>query len=33
MVATHQDDLDAAHACGPQTAYIKRPLKWGQAKK
>lgn len=30
MVATHQDDLDAAHACGLQTAYIERPLEWGR---
>lgn len=31
LVATHQDDLDAAAACGLQTAYIERPLEYGQA--
>ena len=31
LVATHQDDLDAARACGLQTAYIERPLEYGQA--
>lgn len=30
MVATHQDDLDAAHACGLHTAYVERPLEWGR---
>lgn len=30
VVATHQDDLDAAHVCGLQTAYIERPLEWGR---
>ena len=29
MVASHQADLAAAHACGLQTAYIERPLEWG----
>lgn len=29
MVATHQDDLDAARQCGLKTAYIERPLEWG----
>lgn len=29
MVATHQDDLDAARNCGLQTAYIERPLEFG----
>jgi 2-haloacid dehalogenase len=31
LVATHQDDLDAARACGLQTAYIERPLEFGAA--
>jgi 2-haloacid dehalogenase len=29
MVATHQDDLAHARACGLQTAYIERPLEYG----
>jgi 2-haloacid dehalogenase len=29
MVATHQDDLDAARANGLQTAYIERPAEFG----
>lgn len=29
MVAAHRDDLDAARACGLQTAYIERPLEYG----
>ncbi|MCP5313379.1 MAG: haloacid dehalogenase type II [Chromatiaceae bacterium] len=29
MVAAHQDDLDAARACGLQTAYIERPMEFG----
>ena len=29
LVATHQDDLDAARALGLQTAYIERPLEFG----
>lgn len=29
MVATHQDDLDAARAHGLQTAYIERPAEFG----
>ena len=31
LVAAHQDDLDAARACGLQTAYIERPLEFGEA--
>lgn len=31
LVAAHQDDLDAARACGLQTAYIERPLEFGAA--
>ncbi|MDO5624292.1 MAG: haloacid dehalogenase type II [Pseudomonadota bacterium] len=29
LVAAHQDDLDAARACGLQTAYVERPLEFG----
>ena len=29
MVATHQDDLEAARAAGLRTAYVKRPLEYG----
>lgn len=29
LVAAHQDDLDAARACGLRTAYIERPLEFG----
>ena len=29
LVAAHQDDLDAARACGLATAYIERPLEFG----
>ena len=29
MVATHQDDLEHAHACGLKTAYIERPQEFG----
>jgi len=29
LVAAHQDDLDAARACGLQTAYIERLLEFG----
>ena len=29
MVATHEDDLDAARACGLQTAYVRRPHEYG----
>ena len=29
LVAAHQDDLDAARACGLQTAYIERALEFG----
>jgi 2-haloacid dehalogenase len=29
LVATHQDDLAAARACGLQTAYVERPMEFG----
>jgi 2-haloacid dehalogenase len=29
LVAAHQDDLNAARACGLQTTYIERPLEFG----
>jgi 2-haloacid dehalogenase len=29
LAAAHQEDLDAARACGLQTAYIERPLEFG----
>jgi 2-haloacid dehalogenase len=29
LVAAHEDDLDAAKACGLQTAFIERPLEYG----
>lgn len=29
MVATHQDDLDAAKQVGLRTAYVRRPLEYG----
>jgi 2-haloacid dehalogenase len=29
LVAAHKDDLEAAHACGLQTAFIERPLEFG----
>ena len=29
LVAAHQDDLNAARACGLATAYIERPLEFG----
>ena len=29
LVATHQDDLDAARACGLATAYVERALEFG----
>jgi len=29
LVAAHQDDLDAAHACGLQTAYVERRFEFG----
>jgi 2-haloacid dehalogenase len=29
LAAAHQDDLDAARACGLLTAYIERPLEFG----
>lgn len=31
LVAAHQEDLEAARACGLQTAYIERPLEFGAA--
>ena len=31
LVAAHQDDLDAARACGLHTAYIERPQEFGSA--
>ena len=30
LVAAHQDDLAAARACGLRTAYIERPLEFGE---
>lgn len=30
LVASHKDDLMAAHACGLQTAFIERPLEFGK---
>jgi 2-haloacid dehalogenase len=32
LVAAHQDDLDAARACGLATAYIERALEFGAAR-
>lgn len=29
LVAAHQDDLDAAQACGLRTAYVERPFEFG----
>jgi 2-haloacid dehalogenase len=29
LVAAHQDDLDAAHACGLKTAYVERRFEFG----
>ncbi len=29
LVASHKDDLQAAHDCGLQTAFIERPLEFG----
>ena len=29
MVACHNFDLDAARACGYQTAFVRRPDEWG----
>jgi 2-haloacid dehalogenase len=29
LVASHEDDLDAAAACGLQTAYVSRPMELG----
>jgi 2-haloacid dehalogenase len=31
MVACHNFDLDAARACGYQTAFVRRPDEWGTA--
>ena len=31
MVATHEDDLQAAQDCGLQTAYVHRPDEYGVA--
>jgi len=33
LVATHQDDLAAARACGLQTAYIERPAELGPTRR
>lgn len=33
MVATHQNDLDAARSYGLRTAFVERPLEWGGAPK
>ncbi|WP_293597810.1 MULTISPECIES: haloacid dehalogenase type II [unclassified Polynucleobacter] len=30
LVAAHKDDLEAAHACGLQTAFIERPSEFGK---
>lgn len=32
LVAAHQDDLDAARACGLQTAYVERAHEFGSAR-
>jgi len=32
LVAAHEDDLDAAKACGLQTAFVERPLEHGVGK-
>lgn len=32
LVAAHHDDLAAARACGLQTAYVERPLEYGEPK-
>lgn len=32
LVAAHHDDLAAARACGLQTAYVERPMEFGEAK-
>lgn len=29
LVATHEDDLEAAQGCGLQTAYVHRPIEYG----
>lgn len=33
MVAAHQDDLRAAHEVGMRTAFVRRPLEYGDPKK
>jgi 2-haloacid dehalogenase len=30
LVAAHKDDLEAARRCGLQTAYVHRPLEFGE---
>jgi 2-haloacid dehalogenase len=32
LVATHEDDLEAAQSCGLMTAYIHRPHEYGMQK-
>lgn len=32
LVATHEDDLDAAQSCGLMTAYVHRPHEYGKQK-
>lgn len=32
LVATHEDDLDAAQSCGLMTAYVHRPYEYGMNK-
>ena len=33
LVAAHKDDLFAAKACGLRTAFVRRPLEYGPAKR
>ncbi len=33
LVATHEDDLEAAQRCGLQTAYVHRPAEYGERPK
>ncbi len=33
LVATHEDDLEAAQQCGLQTAYVHRPAEYGALRK
>ncbi len=33
LVATHEDDLEAAQRCGLQTAYVHRPVEYGPVSK